>query len=91
MCVLPCLTQAQAWPKEAQARYKSILSRADKNILLQREYTEGCLTARNRFMVEHSSRLIAVYDGTSGGGTKYTIDYACKRGLGITVIDPLLT
>jgi len=91
VCVLPCLSQAQAWPKEAQARYKSILSQADKNILLQREYTEGCLTARNRFMVEHSSRLIAVYDGASGGGTKYTIDYARGRGRFVTVIDPFLT
>lgn len=35
---------------------------------------------RNEWMVDHASRLIAVYTGALGG-TKKTIDYATKNGL----------
>ena len=30
------------------------------------------ILARNRFLVDHSMHIIAVYDGMSAGGTKYT-------------------
>lgn len=88
VCVLPYEAQAVRWPVEAQKQYKEILSYADENILLQKEYTEGCLLARNRFMIEHSAYLIAVYDGKSGGGTGYTVEYAKKNELHIARIDP---
>ena len=39
-------------------------------------------------MVENASHLIAVYDEKQGGGTKYTIDYARKKGLNIIIIEP---
>ncbi|GEM_PF-5269138 len=38
-------------------------------------------------MVNASSRLIAVCNGTKGG-TKYTVDYAMKKGLDVIVINP---
>ena len=37
---------------------------------------------RDRYMVDHSSLLIAAFDGT-GGGTMYTLNYAMKQGLAI--------
>ena len=42
---------------------------------------------RNRYMVDRSSRLIAVYDGMLGG-TMYTLTYAMKQGLDIITLDP---
>jgi hypothetical protein len=33
-------------------------------------------------MVDHASLLIAVFDG-SVGGTRYTMEYAMRRGLSI--------
>lgn len=36
----------------------------------------GAYHKRNRFMVENSQRVIAVYDGRGSGGTFYTINYA---------------
>jgi uncharacterized phage-like protein YoqJ len=44
---------------------------------------------RNRYMVDHASLLIAVFDGQSGG-TQNTIQYAMERGLEIVDIPPVL-
>ena len=57
-------------------------------IVLQDHYTEGCMQRRNRYLVEHSSMLIAVYSGGSGG-TKYTIDYANRLKHKIIWLDPV--
>jgi len=40
------------------------------------KYQPDCFFQRNRYMVQHSSRVIAVYDGRAGGGTFFTMDYA---------------
>ena len=47
---------------------------------------KGCYHLRNRYMVEHSSLLIAVTDGKQGGGTDYTIKYGQKIGIHIEKI-----
>ena len=44
---------------------------------------------RNKTMVEQSDLVIACYDGRNIGGTKYTIDYARKRGKQIYIYIPL--
>ncbi len=88
VCVLPYRAQAERWPAGAQAQHRKILYHADERILLQQEYTDGCLLARNRYMADHSAHLIAVYGGDAKSGTGYTVNYAQKRGLHITIIDP---
>ena len=45
-------------------------------------YTPYCMQRRDRYMVDHAALVIAVFDGTSGG-TRYTIDYAIKKGVPI--------
>ena len=40
---------------------------------------------RDEWMVDQSSRVIAVYDGVSGG-TKNTIDYAVRCGVGVEYV-----
>lgn len=42
---------------------------------------------RNAYMVDHSSLVIAVYDGMAGG-TKNTVDYAAARSVRIITLDP---
>lgn len=85
--VIPYERQAEAWPIEEQERYQRILSKADKVIQISKEYTRSCLHERNRYMVDHASHMIAVYDGKPGG-TESTIGYARKKGLSITIIEP---
>lgn len=84
---IPCETQAQNWPEKDRNRYYYIASQCDYETLLQHKYTADCMLKRNRYMVDNSSILIAVYDG-SFGGTMYTVNYAQKQGLEIIRITP---
>lgn len=43
---------------------------------------------RNRYMVEHSGRVIAVFDGQEGG-TKRTVEYAMRQGLEVVLLMPV--
>ena len=42
---------------------------------------------RNRYMVDRSGRLIAVYNGVPKGGTYQTLLYAMKKGLVTHILD----
>ena len=43
-------------------------------------YHDSVYRDRNRFMVDRSQLVIAVYDGRAGGGTARTLAYARKTG-----------
>lgn len=73
-----------------QRRYDSILQKCDQVLILQENYTPFCFAQRNRYMVNQSSHLIAVYNGLSEGGTASTIRYAKKQGLNCTLIQTFL-
>lgn len=88
VAVIPHSGQEAKYPDDLKQRYRLILSEADERIVLQEHYTDGCMQKRNRYMVDNSSMLIAVYSG-DGGGTGYTFDYAKDRGLQIIWIDPI--
>lgn len=88
-CILPCEGQEEAWPMSEQERYRSILQRADEIIYVNREYTTDCMLVRNRYLVEHSSVLLAVYNGTYRSGTGMTVRYAQKLGRKVIIIDPV--
>lgn len=86
--VLPCATQASRWSQEDKERYQSLLARCDDVILLQDAYTRDCMLRRDRYLVDHTDCLIAVYDGSESGGTAYTVRYAGQRGKPIYIVDP---
>lgn len=44
-------------------------------IVIREEYQPSVYSHRNRYMVEHSDRVIAVYDGREKGGTAGTIRF----------------
>ena len=52
-----------------------------------RPYFDGCMQKKNKYMIDNSSVLIALFNGKAGG-TKITIDYAKQQGLEILVIEP---
>lgn len=85
---IPYDRQSLNWTVQEQARYQKILEKADKVEYVSHDYFNGCLQKRNRYMIDAASHLIAVYDGVQKGGTKYTIDYARKKGLEIIEIQP---
>ena len=87
-CILPCGEQADKWTASSRDLYRSILERADSIVYVSKDYHKNCMLERNRFLVEHASTLLAVYNGERRGGTAATMRYAQKLGREIIVIDP---
>ena len=86
-CARPCETQSDSWPEGERERYRSILERCDYETLVQHHYDRFCMMRRNQYMVDRSSRLIAVYNGVPKGGTCQTLRYAMKRGVAPCILD----
>ncbi len=81
--------QDNKWSESARKRYRSIVQQADLRFYVSREYHDGCMLERDRYLVEHASVLLAVYNGEQRGGTAATMRYAQKMGREIIVIDPI--
>lgn len=64
-------------------RTKALLDACSDVVVIQEEYQPSVYAHRNRYMVEHSDRVIAVYDGREKGGTVGTIrlTHALKKEL----------
>ena len=84
---IPCPSQADGWSRAERLRWQQLVDRCDVETLVQDHYSTDCMLRRNRYMVDHASLLIAVYDGQSGG-TRRTIEYAMRRGVEIVDIAP---
>ena len=80
---MPFEDQASGWKERDREKYFDILSECDEVITLNNQYHRGCYHERNRYMVDNSSRLVCCYD-ESGGGTRYTVEYA--KGTSVYVI-----
>ena len=78
--VLPFREQASRFNELNKCRYYKCLSQADDIVILSNDYTAKCYLERDRFMVEHSSLVIACYDGRNRGGTFWTVNYAARIG-----------
>ncbi len=77
--VLPCDDQADKWGDGDKARWEHLLERADHVLHLAGRYDKGCMLRRNRYLVDHSSLLVAAYDGCCAGGTAMTLAYAAEK------------
>ena len=71
---------ADGWDDEWKAKYDNLLAAADLVKTICPAYSDAAYQVRNEWMVDHSSKVIAVYDGTAGG-TRNTINYARKNGV----------
>ena len=86
---VPCPTQADAWAPAQRERYKRLVEACDFETLVSAKYTPYCMQRRDRYMVDHSSLLIAAFDGTPGG-TRYTMQYAMSRRVSIVDLPLIL-
>jgi uncharacterized phage-like protein YoqJ len=77
---LPCADQAARWTAAEKAHYEAIKARADEVICLTPTYFDGCMQARNRYMVDASSACIA-YMTRPYSGAGQTVRMAEKAGL----------
>lgn len=78
--ILPCRDQAKTWRAGERAVWQDIHDGADTVRCLYEEYTNGCMHARNRALVDGSDLCIA-YLTENRGGTLYTCSYALKNGV----------
>ncbi len=85
--IVPCAKQSSKWNNKLILRYNSILKQCDNVIILQNEYTSDCMKKRNKYMVEHSDCVIAVWNGTISG-TGSTVKIALNKNLPVTVLHP---
>ena len=85
ICASPYPGFEQSWGPKWQARYSAIMNKADLVRFINPRYSKACFQARNEWMVNHSSRVIAVFSGRPSG-TKNTIDYALRQGVPVIQI-----
>ena len=62
------------------------MKKADYVKFVSPSYSPACFQIRNEYMVNHSNRVIAVYNGEAGG-TRNTLKYAKNRDVEIVVIE----
>ncbi len=68
------------WSIEWQKRYAAVMTKADFIKEVCTHYSRGCYQIRNEWMIDHSARVIAVWNG-SPSGTKNTVMYAKRKGV----------
>lgn len=86
-CAIPCPDQTLKWNDKDKLRYESILKCADEINIVSDMYTPECMLKRNRYMVDKSQLVIAVFNGIEQGGTWYTINYAKRENKVIELIN----
>lgn len=85
ICASPYEGFENRWEQDWKDRYNGILSKADHVVFVCKHYSRGCFQIRNEWMVDHSARVIAVFNGEKSG-TKNTIDYAKRKEIAINFI-----
>lgn len=86
ICASPYPGFETGWSTSWQHRYSSIMNVADLTRFVCPAYSRDCFMIRNEWMVNHSARVIAVFNGHPGG-SKNTIDYAHKQGVDVIMIE----
>ena len=86
ICACPYEGFERSWSQEWQKAYREILTVAHVVKYVCNGYGPACFQIRNEWMVNHSARVIAVYNGENGG-TKNTMDYAMKVGVPVVRIE----
>ncbi|MDD2648009.1 MAG: SLOG family protein [Eubacteriales bacterium] len=84
-CAIPCSGQYARWRESDRRNYFDIIRSADSVTVLAERYSDGCMQRRDRWMIEKSDRLIALYTGRYGG-TFLTIKMAEKKGIPIDYV-----
>ena len=83
---IPCGSQPERWTVEQRKRYNNLLDSSEKVTVLQITYSADCMMKRNMYMVDHSSLLLACFNG-SPGGTMNTLLYAQRNAVKTVIID----
>lgn len=86
ICALPHPDFEKRWSFSWQQRYRAVVERADLVKAICPVFSMASYQCRNEWMVDHSARVIAIYNGTVGG-TKKTIEYAESCGVKVDIYE----
>lgn len=89
VAVVPCGDQSAKFRQKDKAAYAEMLKNADITVKETAPYFDGCMLARNDFLVENSSLLFAGWRGVKAGGTYYTVKKAEKAGVRVKVFNAI--
>ncbi len=85
ICACPYKGFEENWNIYWRLKYKSVLKEADYVKYVCPEYSRGCFQIRNEWMVDHSAKVIAVFNGEKSR-TGNTVKYAARKGVKISFI-----
>lgn len=86
---VPFKGQDDLWGAGNKLQYRELLSKAKEVIYVSDPpYAPWKMTKRNQAMVDNGDKLCGIYDGSAGGGTFNTIEYAKKKDKEIIYINP---
>lgn len=72
---VPFRGQARIWPPSTQDKYFALLKKAKHVEVISAQPNDAAFQARNEWMVDNCHKLVALWDGTSGG-TANCVAYA---------------
>lgn len=85
---VPCRGQELKWPVPSREIYHKLLALCDNvQYVTNGSFTPSCMEERNRWMVDHSDAVIAIWNGKPGS-TANCIRYAKQQRKTIYYIDP---
>lgn len=80
----PYPTFAVRWSPVWRNRYYALIQKADLVKEISTGFNQGAFQKRNEWMVDHSNRVIAYYNGEAGG-TQNLLKYASNQGVEIVL------
>lgn len=90
--VIPKADYEACFKPEYRARYRALLAQCDVVELDSKARNEQAFYEAGQYIVDHCESLFAVWDGKPAagfGGTADVVEYACKSGRTIILIDPI--
>jgi len=80
ICASPFEGFERSWSEDWKRRYNAVMRKADIVRFVCPGYSRTCFQIRNKWMVDRSARVIAIYNGEAGG-TRNTILYTNKKAI----------
>lgn len=88
IAAIPFEKQESKWPQSSQDTYFKLVKLASEQVIVSPGgYSVEKMQIRNKWMVDHCDKLIAIWDGTAGG-TGNCVEYAKSVNKEILLIDP---
>jgi len=89
IAAIPFPSQPSNWPASSQQFYHELLESATNTFVLSEDpYAPHKMHVRDRWMVDNSDFVIAIWDGRKQGGTFYTLSYALDTDTPVLWIHP---